>query len=150
MNKKILLITGIIILIIISLIIFRDPSTGDAIKDSVIIEEGSIKIPVEDISKNAQFYEYEGKEYFVVKAEDGSIKTAMNACDVCYRKKKGYRQEGRDMVCNNCGKYYAISDLGTKNNISGGCWPGYLPNKIEGSYVVIKKSDINAKRYMFS
>jgi len=68
-------------------------------------------------------------KYFVVEAEDGSVKTAFDACDVCYRSRKGYRQEGDDMICNNCGNHYPISGLGTKNLRGGGCWPGYLPNE---------------------
>ena len=54
------------------------------------------------------------------------------------------------MVCNNCGNYYPISGLGTANLAGGGCWPGYLPSKVEGDYIVIQKSDLNAKKYMFA
>lgn len=78
------------------------------------------------------------------------MKTAFNACDVCYGSKKGYRQEGEDMVCNNCGNHYRISGLGTANLKGGGCWPGYLESSTEGEYLVIAKSSLEGGRYRFS
>jgi uncharacterized membrane protein len=143
---------GIIVLVLILGGIFlvkRINPTGNAIAGEFIEEADLVKIPLESISEKAQFYDYEGIEYFVVEAGDGSIKTAFNACDVCYKSKKGYRQEGNDMVCNDCGNHYAISGLGTKNLRGGGCWPGYLAGKIEGNYLVIKKSDLESGRYRF-
>ncbi len=124
--------------------------TGNVVTEvsDPIEENEAIKIPLSQISEKAEWYEYENVKYFVVRGKDGSIKTAFDACDVCYRAKKGYSQQGDDVVCNNCGNYYPISGLGTKN-LGGGCWPGYLENTIEGDYIVIKKSDLDAgeKRY---
>jgi len=105
-------------------------------------DKGIITMPVSEISENAKWYEYNGQKFFAVKADDGTIKTAFDACDVCYRQRKGYRQEGDDMVCNNCGLRFAISGLGTENKNPGGCWPGYLPNTINGDSVVIKNADL--------
>jgi uncharacterized membrane protein len=110
-----------------------------------------VNIPLSDITSNAKWYEYdsEGSEvrFFVVEDKDGTIKTAFDACDVCYRYKKGYRQEGEYMVCNNCGNRYPLSGLGTENKNPGGCWPGYLPNIIKGDNVVIKKSDLENNQW---
>jgi len=149
MNKKILIGTGIFVLAIV-FFFARGSLTGNAVVGSYETTENlAVKIPVFEISDNAVFYDYDGIKYFVVKAEEGSIKTAFNACDICYQSRKGYRQEGGDMVCNNCGNHYAISGLGTKNLRGGGCWPGYLPNKVEGENLVLKKSDLEAGRYRF-
>ena len=116
--------------------------------------EDYIKIPISEISSNMKKYSYDANgisiTYFVVKADDGSIKTAFDACDVCYKARKGYRQEGKNMVCINCGKIFPISGLGTENKNPGGCWPGYLPNKIEGDYLIINKPDLEAGRYRFA
>ena len=113
-----------------------------------------VRIPISDISKTAKFYEYDSNgvdiEYFVVLATDGSIKTAFNACDVCYKSKKGYRQEGNDMICNNCGLSFNIDGLGSKNKNPGGCWPGYLPNTLEAGDIVIKVKDIESGRFRFA
>ena len=88
--------------------------------------------------------------YFAVKANDRTIKTGFDECDVCYRAGKGYRQEGEFMVCNNCGNRYPISGLGTENKNPGGCWPGYLPNYIEGDKIIIKQSDLIGGKWRFA
>ena len=107
------------------------------------------EIPLSEISEQAKYYEVDGIRFFVVQAADGSIKTAFDACDICYGSKKGYSQQGDMMVCNNCGNRYPISGLGTENLRGGGCWPGYLPSKISGDNLVIKQSDIEKGGYRF-
>lgn len=92
----------------------------------------------------ARFYKFEdgGKvvAFFAVKAPDGSIRTAFDACDACYRSKKGYEQQGDKMNCNNCNQKFAINRLGP--NATGGCNPGYLPHQQKGGAISIKVSDI--------
>jgi uncharacterized membrane protein len=94
----------------------------------------------------AQFYKFEdgGKEiaFFVVKAADGSFKAAFDACDSCYRDKKGYEQQGDKMNCKNCNQKFAINRLGP--NATGGCNPGYLPHQANGTGISIKTSDLKA------
>jgi uncharacterized membrane protein len=114
---------------------------------------GEVKIPLNEISETAKFYTFESNgvqiKYFVVKGSDGSIKTAFDACDVCYAKKKGYTQEGNLMKCNNCGKTFAIDSLGKENITGKGCWPGYLPNTTSGDSIVLKVSDIESGKFRF-
>jgi uncharacterized membrane protein len=92
----------------------------------------------------AHFYKFEdgGKEitFFAVKAADGSYRTAFDACDSCYRSKKGYEQAGDKMNCKNCNQKFAINKLGP--NATGGCNPGYLPNLSSGSTISIKLTDL--------
>lgn len=113
----------------------------------------TIKIPLSAITSKAMFSSanIDGVDiqYIIVKAEDGSIRTAMNACDVCYQNHKGYRQVGNELVCNNCGKSFSINQIGTENR-GRGCWPSYLPSKIEGDFLVISKADLKKKSYMFA
>ena len=111
-----------------------------------------IKIPISEIGTNAKFYAYDANgvtvKYFTVKGSDGEIHVAFDACDVCYKAKKGYTQKSDVMSCINCGKEYEINGIGT-DNTQGGCWPSYLPMNIDGDDVVIKKSDLEAKSWMF-
>lgn len=118
----------------------------------VVNAEGNLEIPTSDVSDDARFYniDADGVEvrFFAVRGSDGKVRVAMDACDVCYDQKKGYRQEGNDMVCNNCGNRYGTDGIGTKN-LKGGCWPSYVPINIQDDNVLIKASDLKAKRYMF-
>jgi uncharacterized membrane protein len=138
----------IVILAIVAIVIIVKPRISGDVTSSGSNAK-TIEIALSQVSEQAKFYEYEGIEYFIVKASNGDIKTAFNACDICYTSKKGYRQEGNDMVCNNCGNHYAISGLGTENLKGGGCWPGYLPSEVQGDNIVIKISDLEKGRYRF-
>lgn len=158
-NSKVgwyVVVISIVLLVAVIFFMFRGNGSvnGNVVLENYqTIEAESIKISLSQISEKAEWFEYKsgGKtiKYFVVKAKDGSIKTAFDACDICYGSKKGYRQDGDDMICNNCGNYYSISGLGTKNLGGGGCWPGYLPSTIEGDFLVIKASDIESGSYRF-
>jgi len=152
-NAKIWIPTIVLLSISIVFLIGTFTNRQDTANDGSILKGGSInlnddslKIPLSDITTQAKWYEYDvgdkAVKFFIVKAKDGSIKTAFDACDVCYSAGTGYRQEGDYMVCNNCGNRYPISGIGTENKNPGGCWPGYLPNTIEGDYVVIKAKDL--------
>lgn len=147
-SKNLLIWLVVVPLVLIGFFFFKG-KTGKGISGV----DGVVKIPLSEISDTAKFYDYNSNGvniwYFVVKASDGSIKTAFDACDVCYRSRKGYRQEGNDMICNNCGLSFKTDDLGTKNKNPGGCWPGYLPNRIENNNVIIKKNDLNSGRFRF-
>jgi len=116
-------------------------------------ESTSIPIPVSEITTTAKWFEYESSgtiiRFFAVKASDGTIRTAFDACDVCFASKKGYRQEGDVMVCNNCGNKYPVNGLGTENKKGGGCWPGYLPSKVINDNLIINKTDLDNGRYRF-
>jgi uncharacterized membrane protein len=108
-------------------------------------ENGVISIPDAKLADGkAHFYKFEegGKEinFFAVKAADGSFKTAFDACDSCYASKKGYEQQGDKMNCKNCNQKFAIGKLGP--NATGGCNPGYLPNRVNGTAITIKADDL--------
>lgn len=113
--------------------------------EKVKASNGMITVPVAKLADGkARFYKFEdgGTEiaFFAVKAADGSIRTAFDACDACYRSKKGYEQQGDKMNCNNCNQKFAINRLGP--NASGGCNPGYLPHQENGGSISIKTSDL--------
>ena len=109
-------------------------------------------IPVSSADSAAKFYTYDSGgtqvRFFIAKGTDGKVHVATDACDVCYGSHKGYRQTGNDMTCNNCGKTFAIANLGVKNT-SGGCWPSYIPMNTDGTNIVIQKSDLDGKAFMF-
>ena len=113
---------------------------------------GVVSIPVAKISDGkTHFYRFtdNGKEidFFVVKSAKGAIKTAFDACDVCYHEKKGYQQDRQDVMCKNCNKKFAIDRIGPSQ--SGGCNPSYLPHQEVGGKVVISVEDLKAGSRLF-
>jgi len=113
--------------------------------EKVTANNGSVSLPVAKLADGkARFYKFVdgGKEisFFAVKAQDGSYKLAFDACDACYKSKKGYEQQGDKMNCKNCNQKFAIGRLGP--NASGGCNPGYLPHQLSGGNIIIKADDL--------
>jgi uncharacterized membrane protein len=154
MAISVMLIAIISIVIVLSL--SNNPNEYDKNSEltqgSDIISDTEVSIPLSDISNEPKFYSYDADgvevKYFAVKGSDGNVHIAFDACDVCYRAKKGYRQNGADMQCINCGLTYPINSIGTENT-AGGCWPSYLPIKIDDEQIIIKKSDFEQKKWMF-
>lgn len=86
---------------------------------------GDIVIQVKDVTETATFYPVtvDGvkMEALAVKAPDGTIRTALNTCQVCYDSGRGYyKQEGDVLVCQNCGNRFRTSDV---EKVKGGCNP---------------------------
>jgi len=105
---------------------------------------GEVRIDLDSVRDGqAHYYKFNGDrgeiKFFVVKSIDGVVRAAFDACDVCYREKKGYRQEGDFMVCNNCGQQFR-TDL--VNEVKGGCNPAPLLRRIDGQQLVISERDI--------
>jgi len=84
-----------------------------------------IIIKKKDITAAATFipYAYNGlkMEIIAVKASDGTIRSALNTCQVCYQSGRGYyKQEGGVFVCQNCGNRFRVDQV---EKIKGGCNP---------------------------
>jgi uncharacterized membrane protein len=114
-----------------------DPAAGNG-------RAGDIRIPVSEISAKAKFFDYNTADkrsvrFFVMKSADGVYRAALDACDTCYHAKKGYHQEGDEMICNNCGLKFHSSLI---NKVAGGCNPIGVASNVEGDQVVIKASDL--------
>jgi uncharacterized membrane protein len=114
--------------------------------ETVKIVNNAVVVPAKDIDGTAHFFVLKdgGKEikFFAVKGSNGAIRVAFDACDACYRDKKGYEQKETKMVCRNCNMKFPIDRLGP--NATGGCNPGFLSHRLEGNNVVISASDLKA------
>jgi len=160
-KNKMIFATFLIAIGSISVIVYFSLPAGEVIEinkeisdDSTIIQtDAEIKIPLSEIDESVDFYSYDSNgveiKYFTVKGSDGQPRIALDACDVCYHAKKGYTQIDDVMQCINCGLEFSINGIGTEN-IKGGCWPSFLQKTSLDDYLVIKISDLEAKKYMFN
>jgi uncharacterized membrane protein len=129
----------------------RDSSARLSKAVMVTSEAGDVRIPLTTLDdNNAHFFAYasNGKTitFFVMKAKDGSIHTALDACVACNHAKLGYRQEGDLVVCNNCGMGFKPTDIGRE---TGGCNPIAVSKTLDGKMVVLKANDIEAGAQYF-
>ncbi|MBI2834074.1 MAG: DUF2318 domain-containing protein [Acidobacteria bacterium] len=93
----------------------------------------------------ARFYRYAtsiGRDilFFVMKSSDGVVRAAFDACDVCYRERKGYRQSGDLMICNNCERAFRSVDI---NVLQGGCNPAPIERGVEAGQILLKAADLD-------
>jgi len=120
------------------------PTEASEVKPAA--QAGEVRVPLKDLEGGkAVFFEPKlesGKpvRFFVVKAADNTYRAALDACEVCFHAKKGYEQKGADMICRNCGRDFAVSDIGPHNE--GGCHPIALRQRIEGDSLVIQTSEL--------
>ena len=72
-----------------------------------------------------------------MKSSDGVARAAFDTCDVCFRERRGYRQVGDNMICNNCGRAFPSRDI---NVLQGGCNPAPIERTVEGDRLVLRAS----------
>ncbi|MDP2874374.1 MAG: DUF2318 domain-containing protein [bacterium] len=122
--------------------------------ENVSLENREIKLDSSLLADNrARFYNVkmpQGKTiyFFVVKDKNGVYRAAANACAVCFKTYKGFRQEGNEIVCNNCGNRYPIERIATEK---GGCNPGPInPNlEVKNGQIIITQSDLEKVLNLF-
>ena len=90
-------------------------------------------------------------EVIAVKATDGTVRTALNTCQVCFDSGRGYYvQQGDTVVCQNCGNIFKIDDIQV---IKGGCNPVPImeEDKIEDAEnITIASSYLSANKEYFT
>lgn len=114
-----------------------------------------IVIKKKDITVRAKFYPYvvNGKnmEIFAVKATDGTIRTALNTCQICYSSGRGYyKQENAIFICQNCGNQFRLDQI---EKIKGGCNPIPVLGKDKtdlGDSIGISKQYLTSVAYYFA
>ncbi len=112
---------------------------------------GALAIPLAELDGNAHFYTADvdgvSVEVVAVKLADGSIRTAFNACQVCYDSGRGYfKQEGNELVCQNCGNRYTMDQVGLN---AGGCNPapiGESDRSSDGTTLTISQDVLKTGR----
>lgn len=120
----------------------------------VVVTAGrsSVTLPLTELdSGQAKFYEYKTADnkdvrFFVMKSSDGVYRAALDTCDVCYWAKKGYFQQGDDMICRKCGRHFPSAKI---NEVKGGCNPVGLPRTVADGKVVIAANDLETGKSYF-
>ncbi len=106
--------------------------------------QGQILIPATQVSDGkAHFFTYKNGptdvNFFIVRSQDGQTRAALDSCDVCYKGRMGYRQEGDFMVCVKCRQKFHSNLI---NEIKGGCNPVPLQRAVVDGKVVIPEAEL--------
>jgi len=130
-------------------------AAGAAFADGSLTPAGDLKIPKKGIGEQAQFFPYKAgnvlMEVLAVRAPDGTIRTALNTCQVCYSSGRGYyTQKGDVLVCNNCGNLFRISQV---EKVRGGCNPVPITKEWkteDADSIVISKEFLEQAKPLFA
>jgi len=117
--------------------------TGNAV-ERVSAKDGAIVIDVSTLDKlQARHYHYQedGKavKFFVVRDGQGTVRAAIDACEVCWREGKGYILKNSAMLCVNCGRAFAMNRIGI---VVGGCNPHPFRFTMENDSIVIAAQEL--------
>jgi uncharacterized membrane protein len=117
----------------------------------VASNRNEIRIPLIEVNDGkVHFYTYKKSwkriNFFVRTDGGGKLSSYFDACYTCYKKKKGYRIEGTDLVCNECSLKFRLADEVWENKA---CSPIMLKSQIEKEYLIIKTEDIEKGSKLF-
>ena len=106
------------------------------------VMSGVVRVPTDAIGDGAlHFYRatVNGKpeSFMVLRRVNGEWFAGIAGCLICGR--HGYRQEGNNAICRNCGAEIPLSELGK----TGGCNPIPVPTSMDNSDLVIQASDLS-------
>jgi uncharacterized membrane protein len=95
-----------------------------------------VRIPLGDLQDaSVHFYTADVNNtvirFLVIHQTNGNYATALDACQICGT--AGYRQEGQNVVCRNCGATIYLPSIGE----SGGCNPIPVKSSVEAGEVIV-------------
>ena len=110
-------------------------------------QDGEVRIPESQLA-DATLHFYSADvgnrtvRFMVVHEANGQYVTALDACEICGA--KGYKQEGQNVICRNCGAVIYIPSIGQK----GGCNPIPVKSRVEGGTVIVSLPDLASSATM--
>lgn len=136
---------SVVVALFIALVIFHRQRRTTTVDAELLPMGGDIRLETKSFADGrARFYRQGtggGREirFFVIKAADSEIHAAFDACELCYKEHRGFRQSGQTMVCNACGRVFpvALIDQGR-----GDCHPISLNRDVQGQHVLIKTAAV--------
>jgi len=98
-----------------------------------------VRIPLSELTdQSLHFYTAQvggsTMRFVVVHQSNGNYTVALDACQICGW--SGYRQEGQNVVCRNCGATIYIPSIGER----GGCNPLPVKSTVQGGEVIVDLS----------
>jgi high-affinity iron transporter len=103
------------------------------------VENNRVSIPLSELTDSSlHFYtaELNGTviRFLVIHKTNGDFAAALDACQICGR--SGYRQEGQNIICRNCGASIYAPSIGDR----GGCNPIPVKSSVSGGEVIVDLS----------
>lgn len=115
---------------------------------------GDLVFSAQDIGAQASYFDYDADgqivEVFAVRAGDGTVRLALNTCQVCNGSPYAYFVEQNGyFICQNCGNAFAADSVG---KISSGCNPVPITKDVyqeKDGVITIPASFLEENAYRF-
>jgi high-affinity iron transporter len=109
---------------------------------TLVAENGQVRIPLSELTdQSLHFYTADVNgtvvRFLVIHQLNGNYATALDACQICGR--AGYRQEGQNIICRNCGASIYVPSIGER----GGCNPISVKSTIADGEVIVDLSALS-------
>jgi high-affinity iron transporter len=106
-------------------------------------ENNQVRIPLSELTDaSLHFYAVDSggtnMRFLVVHQTNGNYAVALDACQICGW--SGYRQQGQNVICRNCGATIYIPSIGEH----GGCNPVPVKSTVEQGEVIVDLSTLSA------
>jgi high-affinity iron transporter len=106
---------------------------------TLVAQNGQVQIPLSELTdQSLHFYTADVNgtliRFLVIHQLNGNFAVALDACQICGR--AGYRQEGQNIICRNCGASIYAPSIGER----GGCNPIPVNSGIAGGEISIDLS----------
>jgi uncharacterized membrane protein len=105
----------------------------------LVAENNRVTIPLSELTDSSlHFYTAEVNgtviRFLVIHKTNGDYTATLDACQICGR--SGYRQEGQNIICRNCGASIYVPSIGDR----GGCNPIPVKSSVSGGEVIVDLS----------
>ncbi|MGH9679528.1 MAG: Fe-S-containing protein, partial [Candidatus Acidiferrales bacterium] len=110
--------------------------TATPVAQAIQADGSEVRIPLSEVSdSNLHIFSVDANgtsvRFIVIRKPNGSYGTALDACLICGT--AGYRQDGQNVICRNCGSAIYIPTIGQ----AGGCNPVGVASRMENGNLVI-------------
>lgn len=152
-SRKIILVACLLISAIVVFLLFTHSGSRDKSVEATLVApvDGELVHPaglfVDGQARHFMLRTEDGVDirYFALRTPDGVIRTAFDACDVCWQANMGYVQDGDAMICRNCNMRFPSRIIG---EVRGGCNPTPLGSRVHEGDLVIRVEDVlEGRRY---
>lgn len=104
-------------------------------------DNGEVRIALSDLTdQSVHFYDADANgteiRFMVIHQTNGNYAVALDACEICGW--AGYKQEGQNVICRNCGATIYLPSIGEK----GGCNPIPVKSEVENGQVIVELSSL--------
>ncbi len=114
---------------------------------ALVAEENQVRIALADLQDaSVHFYTAQVSDsvirFLIIHQPNGNYAAALDACQICGT--AGYKQEGQNVVCRNCGATIYLPSIGE----TGGCNPLPVQSRVEAGEVIVDLSALTSARSM--